>query len=155
MLEAVKRYFRSNILEEQRASAPETRRHGLQLATAALLLEVARVDDDQRDSAEMDAITKGIRSKFGLTERETRELLSLAEAESQETVSYYGFTSLINAHFGAEQKARLVELLWEVALADGSSHAEQEALVRKVADLLYIPHRVYIQAKLKALGEEG
>ncbi|MCC5809149.1 MAG: TerB family tellurite resistance protein [Ectothiorhodospiraceae bacterium] len=152
MLDAVKRYFRSHILEEQQEESAETRLHGLQLATAALLLEVARVDDDERGSLEMEAIAHGIRQKFGLTPQETEELLALAEAESRETVSYYGFTSLINDHFNAEQKERLVELMWEVALADGSSHAEQEALVRKVADLLYIPHRVFIQAKLRAQG---
>jgi uncharacterized tellurite resistance protein B-like protein len=38
-------------------------------------------------------------------------------------------------------------MLWQVAYADGSLDPYEEALVRKIADLIYVPHREFIQAK--------
>ena len=49
-----------------------------------------------------------------------------------------------------EQKERLIEHLWEVAYADGELHPYEEHLVRKIADLLYVPHDAFIAAKLRA-----
>ncbi len=155
MLAAVRRFFRQQILEEENARSGSDDTHALQLAATALLMEVARVNADQRDESELEAIAAGIRGKFELTDAETRELMALARAEAEEAVSYYGFTALINEHFGAEQKERLVELMWRVTAADGQVHRHQEALVRKVADLLYVPHSTYIRAKLRVLDQRG
>jgi uncharacterized tellurite resistance protein B-like protein len=154
MLAAVKRYFRKHILEDELEAGPAHDPHALQLAATALLMEIARVDSDQRHPVELDAIAAGIRGKFSLSEAETRELMALARAEADEAVSYYGFTSLINEHFDAEQKERLVELMWRVTAADGRVNEHQEALVRKVSELLYVPHSTYIRAKLRVLEGE-
>lgn len=67
----------------------------------------------------------------------------------------YQFTSLLNRHFSAEQKERIIEHLWRVAFADAKLSAWEQHLVRKVADLLYVPHSVYIAAKLRARDAAG
>ena len=50
-------------------------------------------------------------------------------------------------HFTPEQKVSVVEMLWQVAYAEGRLDPYEEALVRKIADLIYVPHREFIQAK--------
>ncbi len=152
MLDAIRRYFRDHM--DPREPLDEDPQHRLQLATAALLIEVSRTDN-RMDDVERTAILEGIRRKFDLDDRETDELLELARREAEESVSYFEFTSLINQHFSREQKQRVIELMWRVAVADGSIDKHQEALIRKIADLLYVPHRDFISAKLRVLDEQA
>lgn len=152
MLDVIRNYFRDHL--EPGAAGDEDREHQLRLATAALLIEVSRVDNRTRQ-VETDTVIAGVSKKFGLSDEETDELVGLARREAEESVSYYGFTSLINAHFDQPQKERVIELMWRVAAADGRVDPHEEALVRKIADLLYLPHRVFITTKLRALGQEG
>ncbi|MEX0730142.1 MAG: TerB family tellurite resistance protein [Aquisalimonadaceae bacterium] len=152
MLDVIKKYFRDHL--EPGRGHEESAEQQLRLATAALLIEVSRADN-QINQAEQEAIATSIRDKFELTDAETEELVSLARREAEETVSYYGFTSLINEHFGQQQKERVIELMWRVAAADRYVDKHQEALVRKIADLLYVPHRVFITTKLSVLEENA
>lgn len=143
MIAAIQEFFRARIGAEQ-ASGPD--RHGLQLATAALLFEMLRADH-QEHPQERRTLEQALREHFELGEDELRDLAELADREVSHAVSLYPFTGLINEHFSAEQKVRVVEMLWRVAYADGSLDPYEEALVRKISDLLYVPHRDFIQAK--------
>ena len=96
------------------------------------------------------AVETALRGHFELTESEVAELLELAEAERIESTDYFQFTSLINGIYTPEQKIKLVELLWRIAYANESLHSHEEYLVRKVADLLYVPHSAFIAAKHRA-----
>lgn len=49
-----------------------------------------------------------------------------------------------------DEKARLVELMWQVSFTDDHMDKYEEHLIRRVADLLYVPHRQFITAKLRA-----
>ena len=93
------------------------------------------------------AVELALREQFGLSERETRELADLAAQEAEEAVSLYQFTGLINRHFSPGEKLQVVENLWRVALADGVLDKYEEALVRKISELIYVPHRDFMQAK--------
>jgi uncharacterized tellurite resistance protein B-like protein len=120
----------------------------IELATAALLVEVMRADGiapDERASVE-DAVAR----RFGLSPGEAQALVAEAEAEVRDAVGYYPFTSLINRHFSAEQKEAVVELLWRVAWADATLSAHEQHVIRKVADLLHLSHAAYVGAKLRA-----
>jgi uncharacterized tellurite resistance protein B-like protein len=77
----------------------------------------------------------------------------MAEEERSESTDYYQFTSLINGNYTLEQKVCLVELLWRIAYANENLHQYEEHLVRKIADLLYVPHSAFIAAKFRANGE--
>jgi uncharacterized tellurite resistance protein B-like protein len=128
-------------------------RRKLELATAALLVEVMRSDgiaDTERRAVE-DAVSR----RFGLSEGEAQGLVAEAELEVREAVGYYPFTSLINRHFSADDKARVVELLWEVAWADATLSAHEQHVIRKVADLLHLSHAAYVSAKLRARDAAG
>ncbi|RLK47025.1 putative tellurite resistance protein B-like protein [Alkalispirillum mobile] len=147
MLEAIKRYFNGHIAP---AAAPENPdEHAVHLAAAALLLEMARMDGGlqpvQREAAE-----RAVRDKLDLTAEESRDLIALADAELAEAMDYFQFTSLIKDHFDYGQRVRLIEYLWQVALADARLHHDEEHLVRRVAELIYVRHADFINARLRA-----
>jgi len=150
MLAAIQEFFRAKI-ESDTAVGPD--RHGLQLATAALLFEVLRADYDEHPD-ERAVLEQALRSTFSLSDSETRELAQLADSEAAESVSLFQFTGLINQNFSAEEKVSLVEMLWQVAYADGRLDRYEEAAVRKIAELLHVPHRDFIRAKHRVLDEE-
>jgi uncharacterized tellurite resistance protein B-like protein len=89
------------------------------------------------------------RRKFGLDDAESRQLIELAEAEAADAHDLYQFTRQVNAAFTPEQKVRLIEELWRVAWSDDVLHRYEEHLIRKVADLIYVPHSAFIAAKLR------
>ncbi len=145
MLDSIREFFDRNF------SSPEANpsKHTIELATAALLLEVSRADGEI-SADERSATARALQDKFHLTQAETTALLQLAEAEVREATDTFQFTSLVNKRFTREQKIRVVELMWQVAYADGSRDVFEDHVIRKLADLLYVDHGDYIAAKLKA-----
>lgn len=125
----------------------------LHLATAALLVEMMRMDGDQ-SAPERERVLHAMEMKFDLRPEETAELLRLAEEEAQQATDYYQFTSLIKDRLTPAEKERLIEHLWAVAYADGELHQYEEHLLRKLADLLYVPHKSFIAAKLRAQSKQ-
>lgn len=146
MLAAIREFFDQNLAgPAARADAG----HTIELATAALLVETVRLDGDL-DAAERASILSAIRFKFGLSEAEAADLVRLAEAESAQATDKFQFTSLINKTFSAQQKELVIELMWRVAYADAVLSANEQHVMRKIADLLHVPHSTYIAAKLRA-----
>ena len=150
MLDTIKRFFDVNLTAAAESSNPAEQEHAYQLATAALLIEVTRADHEVK-GIERNAVARALERAFELDEKETEELLALGEQRADHATSLYEFTRLINRHFDAEQKEHFVELLWHVALADGEVDKYEEHLVRKVAELIHVPHLSYIRAKHQAV----
>lgn len=119
----------------------------LQLACAALLVEVSAADQ-HASAEEKQTLNQILCSTFGLDTARVEELWQLAAQESREATSLYQFTSLINAHYGYQQKTALLQHLWQVAYADGRIDRFEEHLIRRVADLLHLTHGDFIRAKL-------
>ena len=143
MLRAIQEFFRERIAADETGKHDQ---HGLQLATAALLFEMLRADYNEHPD-EYAALERVLQRSFSLSLAETQQLARLADQEAAEAVSLYQFTGLINQHFSAGEKIRVIEMLWQVAYADGRIDRYEEALVRKIADLMHVPHRDFIQAK--------
>jgi uncharacterized tellurite resistance protein B-like protein len=151
MLNAIRDFF------DQQVNGPAAQgeeRRSIELATAALLVETVRLDSAM-DDAERAAALHAVRTKFGLDSDEAATLIRLAEEEARQATDYYQFTSLINRHFSPAQKERVIELMWQVAYADAGLSANEQHVVRKIADLLYVPHSAYIAAKLRARDAAG
>jgi len=146
MLKAIKQFFENNIFHIEEQAEDSQRR--LQIATAALLIETARADFAIEDQ-ELNQIAASLKAKFNLSAGEVDELMELAKQKTKQATSYYEFTSLINKGFTFEQKIKVIELMWEVAYADDHLQKYEEALIRKISDLLYIPHSDFIAAKLR------
>jgi len=106
MLTSIKQFFNEYIVpQEQEEELPE---HALQLATAALLIEMMRMDDNV--VVEEQRVVKDIlNTRFSLSDDEMARLMALAEEEASGLADYYQFTSLINKNFTSPQKINLVE----------------------------------------------
>ena len=120
----------------------------LGLATATLLMEVARADS-RISEEERQTVRRLIERHFSLPPASTREIMTSAEHESRYATSLYPFTRLINRTCSPEEKVQIIGMLWQVTCADGHVDKYEEYLVRKIADLLYVPHRDYIRMKLE------
>jgi uncharacterized tellurite resistance protein B-like protein len=128
--------------------------HALHLATAVLLVEVMRAEP-QLGEAERIAVVEALRRKFTLADDELDRLVELAHESARTANDFYGFTSTLNERFSHEQKVRMVEFMWSVALADGHLDAHESHLISKVAGLLHVTHGEYIAAKLHARQAAG
>ncbi|HYM47447.1 MAG TPA: TerB family tellurite resistance protein [Burkholderiaceae bacterium] len=146
MLKSIRDYFELNIGAQ---GAPSAERHSIELATAALLVEVVRSDADIQPG-EQQAVLRAVREKFGLSAEEAETLMRLAEEEMRTANDYYQFTSLINRQFSQQQKQRVIELMWQVAYADAELSAHESHVLRRIAELLHVTHGDYIAAKMRA-----
>jgi len=129
--------------------AEENPGHLLALAAAALLLEVAWADHDIADD-ELAIIERALTAQFGLSEDEVRTLVDESREAHDDSVGVYGYTRTINDSCTEEQKFELVTALWRLALADDGLHRYEEHTIRKIAELIYLSHSRFIEAKLRA-----
>jgi uncharacterized tellurite resistance protein B-like protein len=148
MIDAVKkllkRYF-SGVKE----SPPDKRADAVQLAVAALLVQLTGVDFEA-NAAEREAVLEAVRSELGLDEASAQALVGRAEEAARRATSDWQFTSVIKGAFDAEERVHFVEHLGRVAFADRQIDPHEEHLVRRIADLLYVSHSDFIAAKLRA-----
>jgi uncharacterized tellurite resistance protein B-like protein len=122
------------------------------LAVAALLVEVLRADYDV-SGPERRQVLDSIRGILGLDPGQCETLLELAEQRVDEAHDLHQFTSEVNRAFSADEKVGLVEQLWRVAQADATVHKYEEHLIRRISDLLHVPHRQFIAAKLRGAAQ--
>lgn len=151
MLAAIKNFFRQYLDDDpaQSGSAADQRTH---LAAAALFIEVLRADGSF-SVLEREGLLKTLAERFHLETAEADQLLALADASAQEATDLYQFTSEINRRFDAAQKVRLIETLWHVAYADEVMDYREEHLIRRISELIHVPHSVFIAAKLRVQRE--
>ena len=155
LLEAIQDFFDERLMPapspEEASQVKKTRvtDRQLQLATAVLLLEVARCDFDLRVD-EFDAVSTGVRDVLGLTDDEATAVVRFAEEEVRQSKRLHQFTELIDQNYTPEQKKVVVQYLWQVAFADAQLVASEEYIVRKIADLIHVPLADFLDAKIKA-----
>lgn len=146
MLKQIKQFMAQQLaLSEPERPAEEA----LQLASIALYLEMIEMDDriEVKERALMSSL---VRESFALSEEQAAALIAQAEQQRNQATDYFQFTSLINKQCSLEQKIAFIESLWQMAMVDGKIDPQEEYLVRKLADLLYVPHVEFIMAKNRA-----
>ena len=148
MIAGIKDFF-NQIIAPGAAAPGVASQHALHVATAALLLEMMRMDSTVT-AAETASVARALQSRFGLDAVQVDTLMALAAEEARLATDYFQFTSLINKNFSAGQKVQVVEYLWQVAYADGQLDAHEQHFMRKIADLLYVSHADYVGAKQRA-----
>lgn len=146
MISSIKKFFEARLAAPDRSSPSE---HQVHLAAAALLFEVSR-SDYSVDDAEIDRIRALVESMSDLSSAETAELMRLAEQEAEQATSLHEFTTLITENWTLDQRLRLAESLWEIVYADGHLDDHEVHLMRKIQRLLYLPHKPFIAAKVRA-----
>ncbi len=139
-----------NALKQPTSSAADSSELDLQKVSACLLLEVARADY-QVDEVERAAIIQAISSTTDMPAADLDQLVKDAEQQADAAISLHEHIRLVNEDFSREQKIKLIEQLWRVAYADKELDRYEEAFIRKLADLIYVKHRDFMQAKLRVV----
>lgn len=121
----------------------------LELACAALMFEVARADFAV-DEAEQRAVYDLLTAEFNLSPEEIESVTEEAASKADAATCLFEFTRAVNDLASVDQKRALIGMMWRVAMADNALSRYEEHLIRKVADLLYLPHADFIQAKQAA-----
>ncbi len=129
-------------------------RDQVHLAAAALLVEAAEMDGHLHDEEE-EHIRGVLGRRFALSDADAAELMAEARAEVAESVQIMPFTRVLKDHLAAEQRVEILEMLWEVAYADGTLHDYEANLIRRVAGLLYVPDRDSGVARKRAMARLG
>lgn len=145
MLKTIKTLFQDLLSADEE----QQKEHTVELASAALMIEISMADDHIHDD-ERRVIEQLLAKCFDLQKEEIDNLITLAEEEVDHAVSLHEFTRLLNESFSMPEKIKVIENLWHVAYADTVLDKYEEYYIRKVADLLYISHSDYIKTKLKA-----
>ena len=106
-------------------------------AAASLLVVAARMDA-VFDPRERQAISGLLRSRFGLTDAEARELMAAAENRAEQSQQIFPLTRIVEESFTPAERIDLVEMLWEVIYADGRVDAYEANLMRRIAGLIHV-----------------
>ncbi|MGF1872751.1 TerB family tellurite resistance protein [Photobacterium indicum] len=120
----------------------------MNLAMASLLCEVANADhqiDPREEAAKVQLLIK----LLDIDEAIAIDLLAEAMVKSEKSVSLYEFTTKLR-ELMPEERFQLIEAMWQVAYADGIIEPMEEAVIRQVAELIYLDHSEFIRAKLSA-----
>ena len=129
-----------------KAPAPAKDRQDLRLSVAVLMVEAAR-QDDTFDAAERAGIQNLLARKFSLSPDECSVLLAAAETRASQMVQMHGHTSAVFEQMSYEDRVHLVEMLWEVAYADGVLDPEEDLLIRRISGLMYVTDRDRVLAR--------
>ena len=122
-----------------------------ELASAALLVEVARADFEITPE-ELARLIDLLATTFDMSPEDVELVTQQANDQVENAVSLHDFTRVINEHCSPEERNELVGLMWDVAAADGDLSKYEDHLIRRVADLLYVPHQEFIRLKHQALA---
>jgi len=127
----------------------------LQLAVAALLLEAAVVVDGDFDSQEREIVRRLLQRCFALSPDDARLLIAGAERRVELSSQLFGFTSTVNSRLSRERKIELIEMLWEVAYADGVLDPLEDTMLRRIAGLIDVSDHERGEAKRRVLQRLG
>ena len=122
------------------------REHALRVATALLLIEVARADY-RDDFAEDATMLESLKQFFALDDAAATLLLEEARTAADLAVELQQFTRRLHEQLSVAEKQRVVEMLWQVALADRRLDKHEDHLVRRIAELLYVSHSDLIRIR--------
>ncbi|MEA2104920.1 MAG: TerB family tellurite resistance protein [Candidatus Cloacimonadota bacterium] len=125
----------------------------IEIATCALLLEIAKADD-QFTKEEEKIIQKILQKKFTLNYEEIKELISQSEKVIDESIDLWQFTNKINEYFSRAEKLLILESAWEIIYSDDKLDVNEDYLIHKFTNLLRLDHKDLIQTKLKVKNNE-
>lgn len=120
------------------------------LAIALLLAEMARANF-QVQAAERDKIAELLARRYSLQPEQARQLTERALARADDATSLFDYIRTVNQRLDYPARCRLMELLWQVAYADGELDPLEEQRLRKLAGLLYVDDADFVRTKLKVL----
>ena len=133
MLKHIRKIFKPT---DSPADAPEDDAP-VQMAVAALLIEAA-LFDGHFDDRERKQILKLLRARFALSEMAAQALCEHAQIWAEDPNNLHRFTKTVKNAMAHEERVELIEMLWEVAYADGHIDDFEANLLRRIGGLIYV-----------------
>src|SRR3979411_652772 len=124
---------------------------GYRLAATALLIHVISLDGEPSD-VEKRKLHALLESRFGLDPGAADQLIASAPRGEGEAGDLSRFTSVIMRSVNEEGRLRIVEMMWELAYADGQISEFEDNVVWRAADLLGVSSRDRIDLKNRVAG---
>ena len=149
MFDSVKRFF-DKITPTDSRNSNQTPEHDVLVATCALFLEMARIDNSFTPQ-ETDTILSVLKERYGLTQAHADALMASADEQLKGNVDYWQFARLINENYSPQEKIEIIEMLWQIIYVDGRMDKYEDHLIHKLSNLLRLSHDQLINAKLKVL----
>jgi len=135
---------------DSRAEAPAVRdERKAELLAAVILLEAAQSDYDCSGD-EVLHVVETMSSMFQLPREYVEELLEFARCERGKTTDIYHYTRQVNERMSRDEKLSILEAVWRIIYVDGQIDKHEEHFARKLSNLLWLEHKDFIDAKLKA-----
>jgi uncharacterized tellurite resistance protein B-like protein len=124
------------------------------LAAAALLVHTAGIDG-QISEPEHARLHDLIKDRFKLDDKAADKLLTRAEEADEKAIDLYQFTTRLNRALDDTQRARIVEMMWQVVFADGKVTEFEDNLIWRAADLLHVSREQRIALRRRVAGEQS
>src|SRR5215470_12633032 len=124
------------------------------LATAALLIRVATVDGEMSE-ARLARLHTVLKSNFALDDVATARLVDAAAAADGGAIDLYHFTRQLDDALDDEGRRRVIKMMWEVVLVDGSANEFASNIVWRTADLLGVPSRQRIALRQRIAADSA
>lgn len=144
--------FLDNLKHIVNRHEPQADEHALPRAAAVLLLELAATDAGI-DVEERRVIERAVAERFGLDPAELDDLLEEAARRQRDSHSLHEFTHQLRTGLEPSMRSELIEWLWRVAYADGRLDRHEEHLIRRLSDLLGVPHREFMRRKHRVASD--
>ena len=143
MLQSLKNIFAS----EQILNA-ETENTEIDILSG-LMIEAANTDGEVTQE-ELNKISHSLINVFKEDPKAVEVSLTKAFENKDNSKSLYYYTSKLNKSYSNENKIKIIEVLWEIILADNEIHDFETNLIRRLAGLLYISDVECGNAKIRA-----
>ena len=116
------------------------------LATAALLMHVATVNSEMSE-ARRQKLQAVLKSRFGLDDLTTIQLIHDAAAAERNAVDLYHFTRQLSDVLDNEGRQRIVKMMWQVIYVDERVSEFESNIIWRTADLLGVSSRQRIELR--------
>jgi uncharacterized tellurite resistance protein B-like protein len=151
MIDLVKKFFNKSVGNGV-PELLESRCQNIQVATCAVLLEMAKIDNEFSEE-EQESLISILKKRYGLSNEDTEELIQASNEELEGSIDLWRFTNLINRSYAIDEKLEIIRTVWEIAYADGKLDEHEDYLLHKLAELLHLTHKQLIDAKLSVLED--
>ena len=153
LLEALEEFFDAYLEEDvAHPDGAGLSEHRTRLATAVLIVEITRADFEITQD-ERDAMLEAAQHALQLSPEETQALVRSAYVQAERAPRLQEYAAVVDRCCTPDQKKRIVEALWRVAFSDAELLAHEEYLVRKISELLHVPRKDFLEAKINAREE--
>jgi len=142
-----------NLMSGDRAEENTDTVDDTRLAAAALLVHASTIDG-YVEEAETERLQSVLKDRYGLSDDQMHELVVAAERSERDAVDIYSFTSKLKKALSEDERLQIIEMMWEIAYADGEVHGYEENLIWRTAELMGISSRERIRARKKVEAQQ-